>query len=234
MAEAARVLVVDDEPIVLDVLGRYLERDGFGVETASDGPAALDAIDRRRPDLVLLDLMLPGIDGIEVCRSVRSREDGTAVIILTARGAETDRIAGLDLGADDYITKPFSPREVMARVRAVLRRLPRSQEPSRPSDATRIVAGDLDIDRRSREVRRGGETLHLTPKEFDLLHLLAAEPGRVFSRIDLLDELWDFSFDGDPATVTVHVRRLREKIEEDASSPRHLVTVWGAGYRFDP
>jgi len=238
MAEAARVLVVDDEPIVLDVLGRYLERDGFGVETASDGHAALDAIDRSRPDLVLLDLMLPGIDGIEVCRSVRSREDGTAVIILTARGAETDRIAGLDLGADDYITKPFSPREVMARVRAVLRRLPPSpqggQEPSRRSDPARIAAGELDIDPRSREVHRNGETLHLTPKEFDLLHLLAAEPGRVFSRIDLLDELWDFSFDGDPATVTVHVRRLREKIEEDASAPRHLVTVWGAGYRFDP
>jgi DNA-binding response OmpR family regulator len=234
MAEAAHVLVVDDEPIVLDVLGRYLERDGFGVETARDGPAALDAIDRRRPDLVLLDLMLPGIDGIEVCRSVRAREDGTAVIILTARGAETDRIAGLDLGADDYITKPFSPREVMARVRAVLRRLPRSREPSRPTDAEKIVAGDLDIDPRSREVRRGGKRLHLTPKEFDLLHVLAAEPGRVFSRIDLLDELWDFSFDGDPATVTVHVRRLREKIEKDASAPRHLVTVWGAGYRFDP
>jgi two-component system alkaline phosphatase synthesis response regulator PhoP len=158
--------------------------------------------------------------------------------MLTARDDEVDRVRGLELGADDYITKPFSPREVMARVRAVLRRLPGGpqarQEPGRPSDATRIVAGELDIDPRSREVRRGGETLHLTPKEFDLLHLLATEPGRVFSRIDLLDELWDFSFDGDPATVTVHVRRLREKIEEDASSPRHLVTVWGAGYRFDP
>ncbi len=235
MAEAARVLVVDDEAIVLDVLGRYLERDGFGVETASDGYAALEAIDRRLPDLVLLDLMLPGIDGIEVCRSVRARSDDTAVIMLTARGTETDRIAGLDLGADDYITKPFSPREVVARVRAVLRRLtPRSQHENGSSGEEEIVAGNLDIDPRSREVRRAGETVHLTPKEFDLLHLLAAEPGRVFSRIDLLDELWDFSFDGDPATVTVHVRRLREKIEEDASSPDHLVTVWGAGYRFDP
>jgi len=231
MAEAARVLVVDDEPIVLDVLGRYLERGGFGVETASDGHAALDAIDRRLPDLVLLDLMLPGVDGIEVCRSVRSRAGGTAVIMLTARGTETDRIAGLDLGADDYITKPFSPREVVARVRAVLRRV---APPAVASRATTILAGDLEIDPRSREVRRSGTTLHLTPKEFDLLHVLAAAPGRVFSRIDLLDELWDFSFDGDPATVTVHVRRLREKIEDDPSSPRHLVTVWGAGYRFDP
>ena len=231
MTEAARVLVVDDEPIVLDVLGRYLERDGFGVSSASDGRAALDAIEELRPDLVLLDLMLPEVDGIEVCRSVRSRTDGTAVIILTARGAETERIAGLDLGADDYITKPFSPREVVARVRAVLRRLaPRSA----PLDGTMIAAGDIEIDPRSREVRRAGERLHLTPKEFDLLHLLAAEPGRVFSRIDVLDELWDFSFDGDPATVTVHMRRLREKIEDDPSSPRHLVTVWGAGYRFDP
>src|SRR5256714_4154283 len=164
MVEAARVLVVDDEPIVLDVLGRYLERDGFGVETASDGRAALDAIDQLRPNLVLLDLMLPGIDGIEVCRSVRSRADGTAVIILTAHGAETDRIAGLDLGADDDITKPFSPREVVARVRAVLRRLaPRSA----PEGTQDIRVGDLAVDPRSREVRRGDAVLHLTPKEFD-------------------------------------------------------------------
>ncbi|MFL5766893.1 MAG: response regulator transcription factor [Actinomycetota bacterium] len=230
MTEPAHVLVVDDEPIVLDVLGRYLSREGYGVETASDGEAALRAVEDSRPDLVLLDLMLPKVDGIEVCRWVRSRADGTAVIMLTARGTETDRIAGLDLGADDYITKPFSPREVVARVRAVLRRL----GPATKGDAVTIVAGDLEIDPRSREVRRSGTTLHLTPKEFDLLHVLAAEPGRVFSRIDLLDELWDFAFDGDPATVTVHIRRLREKVEDDPSSPRHLVTVWGAGYRFDP
>src|SRR3954471_14275825 len=161
MTERARVLVVDDEPIVLDVLGRYLSREGYGVETASDGEAALRAVEDLRPDLVLLDLMLPKVDGIEVCRWVRSRADGTAVIMLTARGTETDRIAGLDLGADDYITKPFSPREVVARVRAVLRRLGPA---TKGSDAETILAGDLEIDPRSREVRRSGNTLHLTPK----------------------------------------------------------------------
>jgi two-component system response regulator ResD len=230
MIEPARVLVVDDEPIVLDVLGRYLSREGYGVETASDGEAALRAVEDLRPDLVLLDLMLPKVDGIEVCRSVRERADSTAVIILTARGAETERIAGLDVGADDYITKPFSPREVVARVRAVLRRL----TPPRSSGNELLRAGALEIDLRSRECRRSGEALHLTPKEFDLLAALASNPGTVFSRIDLLDELWDFAYDGDPATVTVHIRRLREKIEDDPSSPKHLVTVWGAGYRFDP
>jgi DNA-binding response OmpR family regulator len=231
MGDAARVLVVDDEPIVLDVLGRYLSREGYGVDTAADGEAALAMFDGAHPDLVLLDLMLPKIDGVEVFRRVRARGDGTAVIMLTARGEEMDRVSGLELGADDYITKPFSPREVVARVRAVLRRL---SAPTAVDPHPAISAGDLEIDPRSREVRRSDVELHLTPKEFDLLHLLASEPGRVFSRIELLDELWDFAFDGDPATVTVHVRRLREKIEDDPSAPSHLVTVWGAGYRFDP
>ncbi len=230
MTDPARVLVVDDEPIVLEVLSRYLSRDGFGVDTASDGEAALEVFEGAHPDLLLLDLMLPKLDGIEVLRRVRQRA-GTAVIMLTARGAETDRVMGLELGADDYITKPFSPREVVARVRAVLRRI----APGAGSDGDAFLsAGDLEIDARSREVRRAGAVIPLTPKEFDLLHLLASEPGRVFSRIDLLDELWDFAFEGDPATVTVHIRRLREKVEEDPSDPRHLVTVWGAGYRFDP
>jgi two-component system response regulator ResD len=230
MTDPARVLVVDDEPIVLEVLSRYLTRDGFGVDTASDGEAALEAFEGAHPDLLLLDLMLPKLDGIEVLRRVRQRA-GTAVIMLTARGAETDRVMGLELGADDYITKPFSPREVVARVRAVLRRI----APGAGSNGDAVIsAGDLEIDPRSREVRRAGAMIRLTPKEFDLLHLFASDAGRVFSRIDLLDELWDFAFDGDPATVTVHIRRLREKIEEDPSDPRHLVTVWGAGYRFDP
>jgi two-component system response regulator ResD len=230
MTDPARVLVVDDEPIVLEVLSRYLSRDGFGVDTASDGEAALQVFEGAHPDLLLLDLMLPKLDGIEVLRRVRQRA-GTAVIMLTARGAETDRVMGLELGADDYITKPFSPREVVARVRAVLRRI----APGAGSNSNALLsAGDLEIDARSREVRRAGAVIRLTPKEFDLLHLLASEPGRVFSRIDLLDDLWDFAFEGDPATVTVHIRRLREKVEEDPSDPRHLVTVWGAGYRFDP
>lgn len=224
----ARVLVVDDEPMVREVLARYLEREGFAVDTAGDGEAALTAFGAARPDLVLLDLMLPRIDGLEVYR--RMRQDApTAVIMLTAKGEETDRVVGLELGADDYVTKPFSPREVVARVRAVLRRSASS------SDGTREVftIGDLELDGPRREVRRAGEPVKLTRKEFDLLYLLASRPGRVFTRAELLDEVWDFAWDGDTATVTVHVRRLREKIEEDPSNPRHVVTVWGVGYRFE-
>jgi DNA-binding response OmpR family regulator len=229
MAAPARVLVVDDEEMVCDVLARYLERDGFSVDTAGDGAAALDLIARQQPDLVLLDLMLPRIDGFEVFRRIRHGR-APAVIMLTARGEETDRIVGLELGADDYVTKPFSPKEVVARVKAVLRRSARS---SRPPDGP-LAFGDLRIDPAAREVTRDGERVRLTPKEFDVLHLLASNPGTVLSRIDILEELWDFAFDGDPATVTVHVRRLREKIEPDPSAPRHLITVWGSGYRFDP
>jgi DNA-binding response OmpR family regulator len=224
----ARVLVVDDEPIVRDVLSRYLNRGGYQVEEVGDGEAALAAFDRSSPDLVLLDLMLPRMDGVEVFTRIRSSSD-TPVIMLTAKGDEADRVIGLEIGADDYITKPFSPREVLARVRSVLRR---SGGAGR-SDPV-IQAAGLRIDPRSREVTRRGRRLSLTPKEFDLLHFLAANPETVFSRVDLLDELWDFAFDGDPSTVTVHVRRIREKIEDDPSRPRHLVTVWGAGYRFDP
>jgi DNA-binding response OmpR family regulator len=226
----ARVLVVDDEPIVREVLARYLCRDGFDVDTAEDGERALEAIDSARPDLILLDLMLPKVDGLEVFRRVRN---GTApaVIMLTARGEETDRIVGLELGADDYITKPFSPREVVARVRAVLRRAGRHEiePPTGP-----LAFGDLRIDGRSHEVRLHGEEVRLTPREFDLLHFLASNPEVVFTRIQLLEELWDFAYDGDPSTVTVHVRRIREKIEDDPSRPRRLVTVWGVGYRFQP
>ncbi|HXJ63766.1 MAG TPA: response regulator transcription factor [Actinomycetota bacterium] len=229
-----RVLVVDDEPIVRDVLGRYLEREGFAVETAADGEEALDAAGRFRPDLVLLDLMLPKIDGLEVFRRLGDAGSGsTAVIMLTARGEEVDRVVGLELGADDYVVKPFSPREVVARVRAVLRRSSH-ERPAREAPHAPIVAGELVIDGAAREVRRAGRLVRLTPKELDVLLLLARTPRRVFSRIDILDELWDFAFDGDPSTVTVHVRRLREKLERDPSAPVHLVTVWGAGYRFDP
>jgi len=233
----ARILVVDDEPIVRDVLGRYLEREGFEVETADDGEAALGTAGRFRPDLVLLDLMLPKVDGLEVFRRLGEAGSGSsAVIMLTAKGEEVDRVVGLELGADDYVVKPFSPREVVARVRAVLRRAasapPIAVTPAGPPAP--IVAGDLVIDAQAREVRRAGRLVRLTPKELDVLLLLASSPRRVFGRIEILEELWDFAFDGDPSTVTVHVRRLREKLETDPSSPAHLVTVWGAGYRFDP
>jgi DNA-binding response OmpR family regulator len=223
----ARVLVVDDEPMVREVLARYLEREGFTVDLAEDGEAALASYASSQPDLVLLDLMLPRVDGLEVFR--RMRADGwAAVIMLTARGEETDRVVGLELGADDYVTKPFSPREVVARVRAVLRRS------TTAAAGDLIAAGDLELDGSRREVRRDGELLRLTRKEFDLLFLLASHPGRVFTRAELVEEVWDFAWVGDTATVTVHVRRVREKIEDDPSEPRHLITVWGVGYRFDP
>jgi DNA-binding response OmpR family regulator len=231
MASEARVLVVDDEPIVREVLSRYLAREGFDVETASDGQAAVEIFEATRPELVVLDLMLPRVDGLEVFRRIRAR-NGAAVIMLTARGEETDRVVGLELGADDYIAKPFSPREVVARVRAVLRRT-RDATPATPGEEI-LRFRELEIDTRTREVRVDGRPVELTPKEFDLLHFMASSPRTVFNRLYLLDELWDASFDGDPSTVTVHVRRLREKIEPDPSSPLHLITVWGAGYRFEP
>jgi two-component system response regulator ResD len=228
---AARVLVVDDEPIVRDVLGRYLSRGGFEVTTAEDGSAALERFAAAPPDLVLLDLMLPGVDGVEVFTRIRAGHD-TPVILLTAKGEETDRLVGLEIGADDYVTKPFSPREVVARVRAVLRRAGGVNRA--PADARPLRFDRLEIDPAARTVAVEGRAVRLTPKEFDLLLYLAEHPGRVFGRVELLEEVWDFAFEGDPATVTVHIRRLREKIEKDPSRPRHLVTVWGAGYRFDP
>jgi DNA-binding response OmpR family regulator len=226
---ANRVLVVDDEPMVRDVLARYLEKEGYEVAVAEDGEQALALHASGAPDLVLLDLMLPRIDGLEVFRRMRERRP-TAVIMLTAKGEETDRVVGLELGADDYVAKPFSPREIVARVRAVLRRAAGSEV---HRDRV-ILVDDLEIDGPKREVRRGGRPVQLTRKEFDLLFLLASSAGRAFSRAELLEEVWDFAWEGDTGTVTVHVRRLREKIEADPSSPRHLVTVWGVGHRFDP
>jgi DNA-binding response OmpR family regulator len=223
-----RVLVVDDEPMVREVLARYLEREGFAVQTVEDGEKALSTFEASPPDLVLLDLMLPRVDGLEVFRRMRERSS-TAVIMLTAKGEETDRVVGLELGADDYVTKPFSPREVVARVRAVLRR---STVRGSPADVLRF--DDLELDGQRREVRRAGQAVRLTRKEFDLLFLLASNSGRTFTRAELLEEVWDFAWDGDTATVTVHIRRLREKIEDDPSHPTHLITVWGVGYRFEP
>jgi DNA-binding response OmpR family regulator len=225
---AQRVLVVDDEPMVREVLERYLTRDGFEVTTAADGEEALARFSEAEPDLVLLDLMLPLIDGDEVFRRLRQHAP-TPVIMLTARGEETDRVVGLDRGADDYIAKPFSPREVVSRVRAVLRRTA-----SRGAPPAEIAFGSVRIDVGRRTVEVGGQPVQLTRKEFDLLLLLASNPGIAFTRTQLLEEVWDFAWDGDSSTVTVHVRRLREKIEPNPSEPVHLITVWGVGYRFEP
>jgi DNA-binding response OmpR family regulator len=222
------VLVVDDEPIVRDVIVRYLRRDGFATLEAADGDRARELIEAGDAELVVLDLMLPGTDGLELCRWIRSRSD-LPVIMLTARGEEADRIVGLELGADDYVTKPFSPRELAARVRTVLRRSNGSV--SRPE---RLEFGDVVLDGASREVTRAGEAVALTAKEFDLLWFLAANPRRVFSRSHLMDRVWGHLPAHDTGTVTVHVRRLREKLEPDPARPTHLQTVWGVGYRLDP
>jgi two-component system, OmpR family, response regulator ResD len=228
--QGMRVLIVDDESMVREVLDRYLTRSGFITESAADGEAAMAAFDASRPDLVLLDLMLPRIDGFSVFQSIRARAS-TPVIMLTARGSEMERIAGLELGADDYVAKPFSPREVVARVQAVLRR---QSTQDRTADKETLAFEDLEVDGSSREVRVGSRPVSLTPREFDLLYLMASNPRTAFTRSELLDELWDLTFEGDPSTVTVHVRRLREKIEPDPSKPSHLMTVWGVGYRFEP
>jgi DNA-binding response OmpR family regulator len=225
-----RVLVVEDDPTVREVVVRYLRREGLTVEAVADGLDALAAAAVAWPDLVVLDLMLPGLDGTEVCRRLRAAAP-VAVIMLTARGDEDDRVMGLDLGADDYIGKPFSPRELTARVKAVLRRA--GAPVAAPDAPVRIEAGGLDIDVAARVVSRAGEVIALTTREFDLLAYLAARPRRAMSREELLAEVWGFTY-GDTATVTVHVRRLREKIEDDPAAPAHLQTVWGVGYRWDP
>ena len=219
------VLVVDDEPIVREVVVRYLEREGYRTLEAGDGDAARDALARTSPDLVVLDVMLPGTDGLELCRWIRSTSQ-LPVIMLTARGEEADRIVGLELGADDYVTKPFSPRELAARVKSVLRRSDRADE-----SADRLEFGDVELERATREVRKAGVELRLTAKEFDLLWFLASHPRRVFSRDQLMASVWGYTAALDTGTVTVHVRRLREKVEDDPSAPRYLETVWGIGYR---
>jgi DNA-binding response OmpR family regulator len=220
------VLVVDDEPIVRDVVVRYLEREGFRTLEAGDGQSARELVESGAPNLVVLDVMLPGMDGLALCRWIRSRST-LPVIMLTARGEEADRIVGLELGADDYVTKPFSPRELAARVRTVLRRA----EPAAARDE-RLSFDGLELDAGTREVHRDGRTLRLTAREFDLLWFLASHPRRVFSRDQLMSRVWGYEAALDTGTVTVHMRRLREKIETDPSRPRFLETVWGVGYRF--
>jgi DNA-binding response OmpR family regulator len=225
------VLVVDDDPTVSDVVRRYLERAGLAVTLAADGPAALEAFAERRPDLVVLDLMLPGIDGLEVCRRMRALADHIPVVMLTALGEEADRVLGLQLGADDYVTKPFSPRELVLRVQSVLRRAGRGA--GAPGNGAEVlVDGGLTVDCGRREARLGAEVLALTVREFDLLAFLMRHPGRAFRRAELLDSVWGWTF-GDQSTVTVHMRRLREKIEADPGHPRRIVTVWGVGYRYE-
>jgi len=227
---AARVLVVEDDQTVAEVVTRYLEREGFTVESVGDGRNALARADAQTPDLVVLDIMLPGLDGLEVCRRLRARAP-IPVVMLTARGSEEDKVLGLELGADDYVSKPFSPRELTARVKAVLRRAA-----SLLDEIDRAETLDYDklrIDLGAREARVDGELATLTAREFDLLAFLALRPRQVFHRDELLEHVWGYTY-GDTSTVTVHIRRLREKIEDDPSTPRRLTTVWGVGYRFDP
>src|SRR5258708_7856835 len=233
-APKTNVLIVDDEPIVVDVVGRYLRRDGFAVTSASTGDEGLQAgLDKTNPpQVIVLDVMLPGIDGFEVCRRLRAQHVTVPIILLTARGEETDRIGGLGVGADDYVVKPFSPGELIARVKAQLRRVKIDTQP-RAGDAT-LRGGEVELNPTLRSARVRGEPVTLTAKEFDLLHYLMGHAGEVFSRDDLLDAVWDTSFVGGAATVTVHIRRLREKIERDPSRPSHLKVVWGTGYKFEP
>jgi DNA-binding response OmpR family regulator len=226
-----RIVVVDDDPTVADVVGRYLVRDGHTVECVHDGYEALRRVAEEPPDLVVLDLMLPGMDGLEVCRRLRARWP-IPVVMLTALGDETDRLVGFETGADDYVTKPFSPRELALRVRSVLRRSRGAGLPDK-ADLGAIVDGELVVDLSAHEVRIDGNLIQLTSREYDLLVFLMRNPRKAFTREQLLTEVWSWTF-GDTSTVTVHVRRLREKLEPDPTMPRRIVTVWGVGYRYEP
>jgi DNA-binding response OmpR family regulator len=225
------ILVVDDEPTIVEVVELYLLREGFKVLTAADGHAALSAVQQQRPDLVVLDLMLPGMSGLEVTRQLRA-DGALPIIMLTARGEETDRVVGLELGADDYVTKPFSPRELVARVKAVLRRAQPAPAPE-PADVHVIAIGGLRLDAAARSVTLDGQPISLTAREFDLLLFLMRRPSQVFTREQLLDNVWGYTFASDMSTVTVHIRRLREKIERDPTNPTLLQTVWGVGYKLE-
>jgi DNA-binding response OmpR family regulator len=224
----ARVLVVDDDATVRDVVGRYLDEAGYQVDLAADGPTGLRAARERCPDAVVLDLMLPGMTGLDVCRALRREDDRLPIVMLTALGEEDDRVLGLELGADDYVTKPFSARELVLRIGSVLRR----SRPAEPAGSL-LVDGALRVDPAARRAHLDGRELALTTREFDLLAYLLAHPGRAYTRAELLTEVWGWEF-GDQSTVTVHVRRLREKIEADPTRPQRIATIWGTGYRYDP
>ncbi len=226
----AQILIVEDEPSIAEVVHLYLRRAGYQVTVVQDGKAALDALAQQMPDLVVLDLMLPEVDGLSITRWIRDRSD-VPIIMLTARRGEADRIAGLEMGADDYVVKPFSPQELVSRVRAVLRR---TRSTGETISEQPILFDDLQINPVTRLVSARGEEIVLTAKEFDMLWLLARHPRQVFTRDQLLERVWGMSDFIDPGTVTVHVRRLREKIEVDASNPEHILTVWGVGYKFEP
>jgi DNA-binding response OmpR family regulator len=224
----ARVLLVEDDATVRDVVSRYLGEAGYEVTEAVDGPAGLRCTQDRLPDVVVLDLMLPGMHGLDLCRALRSTHDRLPIVMLTALGEERDRVRGLELGADDYLTKPFSPRELVLRIGSVLRRA------TPPTAGTELlVDGDLRLDPGARRVQLAGADVALTGREFDLLAFLLAHPGRAFTRAELLAQVWSWEY-GDQSTVTVHVRRLREKIEPDPTHPHRIATVWGTGYRYDP
>jgi len=222
------ILVADDEPTLVATLKYNLERESYAVITAADGESALEAARASRPDLILLDLMMPGLNGLEVCRIIR-REMHVPILILTARGGETDKVAGLEIGADDYVTKPFSMRELVARVRALLRRSEHTPAP----DAEVLTLGDIMIDLRKRMVTKNGATLSLKPKEFELLSFFARNLGKALTRDQLLNQIWGYDYAGDTRTVDVHVRWLREKVEDEPERPARLITIRGVGYRFD-
>ncbi len=231
MTQKTRILVVDDEPNIREVVELYLRREGYAVEVTGDGAAALEAIERKAPDLIVLDLMLPIIGGIQLTRMLRDGHYDIPIIMLTAKGEESDRIAGLELGADDYVTKPFSPKELVARVKAVLRRA--SAKPMVDPQAQPLTIGNVTINPSTRQVLlKDNQEVILTAKEFDLLWFFMNHPGQVFTRDQLLDNVWGFDFYGDASTVTVHVRRLREKIEQHPTKPEYILTVWGVGYKF--
>jgi DNA-binding response OmpR family regulator len=229
-AARPRVLIVEDEEALLFTLAHNLKREGYTVVTASRGDDGLRLAREQHPDLILLDVMLPGIDGIQVCRMLR-RDSDVPIIMLTALGGESDRVAGLDTGADDYMPKPFGMRELMARVRALLRRAGARAQPE--TEPAVVTSGDLQIDRERREVLRGGTVVRLKPKEFELLLFFLQHPGRVFSREQILDEVWGYDYYGGPRTVDVHIRWLRQKIEADPANPARLRTIRGSGYIFE-
>ena len=226
-----KILIVEDEPNIAEVVSLYLDRAEFTVRIARDGEAALKSLEQHIPDLVVMDLMLPGLDGFTITRWLRERSN-VPIIMLTSRRDEIDRITGLELGADDYVVKPFSPQELVSRVRAVLRRAGKVQEPIQEEQP--VVSGNLTINPLARTVLRNNENIPLTAKEFDMLYLLVSHPRQVFTRDQLLERVWGEAEYIDPSTVTVHIRRLREKIETDPSSPAHLLTVWGVGYKYEP
>jgi DNA-binding response OmpR family regulator len=230
MTKKQRILVVDDEPNIREVVELYLRKEGFEVEVAADGVAALAAIRNQPPDLMVLDLMLPRVGGLQVTRTLQQEGIDLPIIMLTAKGEEADRIAGLELGADDYVTKPFSPKELVTRVKVVLRRT--TAKPLVDAHAAPITQGQITINPKTRQVWANQAEVILTAKEFDLLWFLMNHPGQVFTRDQLLNSVWGYDFFGDPSTVTVHVRRLREKVETNPNNPQYVLTVWGVGYKF--